>query len=173
MTLPAEKTVLVVDDEDDIRLYLQTILTNAGFKVETASDGTEALEKVKAHPPDAISLDLVMPKKSGAKFLFEFHKNKDWRRIPVILVTAHAKDDLGKEDFDDIMSGRMLVGPETYLEKPVNPETYVNSIKRVLDIEETPEPSASPPAKSKEEINKLLKDANPEQLEQVLKILKE
>ena len=111
MTLPIEKTVLVIDDEEGVRLYLKTALLDAGFTVETAVDGLDALEKVQADPPDAISLDLVMPKKSGAKFLHELHRNKEWRRIPVVLVTAHAKDDLGREDFEDVMSGRSLIGP--------------------------------------------------------------
>lgn len=164
------KKVLVVDDEDSIRLFLKTALVNAGFTVETAADGFEALAKVQANPPDAISLDLVMPKKSGAKFLYELHKNKEWQRIPVIIVTAHAQDDLGKQDFDDIMSGRMLMGPETYLEKPVKADSYVNSIKRVLgiDIEEsTPAPEAV-----QNEIKSLLDTADPKQLEEALKILK-
>ncbi|MFH1742495.1 MAG: response regulator [bacterium] len=171
MALPAEKTVLVVDDEDGVRLYLKTALKDAGFKVETAADGLEALEKVGANPPDAISLDLVMPKKSGAKFLYELRKNKEWQRIPVILVTAHAKDDLGKKDFEGIMEGRMLLGPGSYLEKPVKAETYVNSIKRALNIEvseETPIPD-----NTKEEIEELLDGADPEELQRVLKMLKQ
>ena len=67
MVLPVEKTVLVVDDEEGLRLYLQTALEDAGFTVTTAADGLEALERVQAQPPDAISLDLVMPKKIRCK----------------------------------------------------------------------------------------------------------
>ena len=152
-----------------IRLYLKTALVNAGFSVETAVDGFDALEKMKTNTPDAISLDLVMPKKSGAKFLYEIHKHKEWQRIPVIIVTAHAKDDLGKEDFDDIMSGRMLTGPETYHEKPVNVTSYVNSIKRVLRID-TDETSPAP-EKVRDDIKTLLDAADPKQLEEALKIL--
>ena len=61
----APKTILVVDDEADIRNFLKIALVEAGFKVVTANDGFEALEAVKAQKPDLISLDLVMPKKSG------------------------------------------------------------------------------------------------------------
>ena len=170
MALSAEKTILVVDDEEGVRLYLKTALKDAGFEVETAGDGLEALEKLKENPPDAISLDLVMPKKSGARFLYEIRKNKEWQRIPVILVTAHAKDDLGKKDFEDIMAGRMLVGPGSYLEKPVKAETYVNSIKRALNIEVTEEPA--PSEHLRDQIEGLLDDADPEDLQQVLKMLK-
>ena len=171
MTLPIEKTVLVIDDEEGVRLYLKTALLDAGFTVETAVDGLDALEKVQADPPDAISLDLVMPKKSGAKFLHELHRNKEWRRIPVVLVTAHAKDDLGREDFEDVMSGRSLIGPGSYLEKPVKADVYVNAIKRALGIEAAED--ASTASGPRDEVDGLLEGADPEKMKRILKILRE
>ena len=57
-----DKTVLVVDDEPNVRDYLAQILRDAEFNVVTASDGDEALEIIRESPPDFISLDLVMPK---------------------------------------------------------------------------------------------------------------
>ena len=186
MTQPAEKTVLVVDDEEGVRLFLETALKQAGFKVETAADGAEALEKAKANPPDVISLDLVMPKKSGAKFLLEIRKDKDLQNIPVVLVTAHAKDELGKQDFDTIMSGEIVRSPETYLTKPVKAEAYVEIIKRALDMKhmrrglvaplKTPVSTGmteSPPKNVKDEIKNLLDDADPAKLEEALRILRE
>ncbi len=167
MATPAEKTVLVVDDEENVRLFLQTALEDAGFKVETAADGVEAIEKVKTSAPDAISLDLVMPKKSGAKFLYEMRKNKDWQKIPVVLVTAHAKDDLGQKDFEDVMSGKAIVGPESYLEKPVKANTYVNALKRALKMEVSESPD-----EMKDEVKDLLDNADPEKLAKALKVLK-
>lgn len=55
------KYVLVVDDESDVRSYLRSALEDAGFLVQTASDGLEALEAIRHDAPDLISLDLVMP----------------------------------------------------------------------------------------------------------------
>ena len=69
MTRPEDKTILVVDDEEDIREYLSTVLEDAGFNVVTAADGQEALERVETTIPDFISLDLVMPKKIGYQVL--------------------------------------------------------------------------------------------------------
>ena len=79
MTDSGKKTVLVVDDEADVRNFLKAALKEAGFEVVTASDGFEALERVKQQVPDLISLDLVMPKKSGAKFYRDLTRN---RRFP-------------------------------------------------------------------------------------------
>ncbi|RJP71223.1 MAG: response regulator [Candidatus Abyssobacteria bacterium SURF_17] len=178
VTQPSEKTVLVVDDEKNVRLFLKTVLEKAGFKVETAVDGVEALEKVRAHPPDVISLDLVMPKKSGAKFLLEIRKDKDLQNIPVVLVTAHAKDALGKEDFDAIMSGDSIRKPETYLIKPVKAETYLANIKRALEMKHMKTLVSVGVAESssknlKDEIKELLDDADPEKLKEALKLLRE
>jgi CheY-like chemotaxis protein len=61
------KTVLIVDDEPDIRLFLKTVLEDAGFNVMTANNGKHALERIKECKPDLISLDLVMPKMGGGK----------------------------------------------------------------------------------------------------------
>ncbi len=170
MTTAAERTVLVVDDEEGLRLFLQTALEDAGFNVETAGDGIEALEKVKNSPPDIISLDLVMPKRSGAKFLHEVRKNREWQRIPVILVTAHAKDELGKDDFDDIMANRMLSGPGCYLEKPVNAETYVNSIRRALGMETTESSAAS--KDPRKELDSLLEHTSETEMQEILDLVK-
>ena len=64
MTQSDIKTILVVDDEPDVRQYLKAILEDAGFNVITAEDGQAALDIIKTQTPDFISLDLMMPKKS-------------------------------------------------------------------------------------------------------------
>jgi len=126
-----KKTVLVVDDEKDVVTYLSAALKSAGFKVIAAGDGFEALELVKQNAPDLISLDLVMPKRSGAKFYHELTKNKKWAKIPVLIVTGHARDDLGKADLRSLV----MSGPGIYLEKPVKPDNYIASVKKLLGID--------------------------------------
>ncbi|TAL69283.1 MAG: response regulator [Bacteroidetes bacterium] len=125
------KTVLVVDDEADVRNYLKSALSNYGFEVLLASDGLEALEILKNQVPDLISLDLVMPKHSGIKFYRDLQKNKQWLKIPVLIVTGHARDELGKVDFDTMM----MQGPGVYLEKPVKPENYIEKVCQLLNLD--------------------------------------
>lgn len=125
------KTILVVDDENDVRNYLSKALTDAGFIVVTASDGFEALEKLKEVTPDLISLDLVMPKHSGLKFYRDIHLNNEYKKIPILIVTGHARDDLGKIDFDAMM----MQGPGIYLEKPVKPFKYIETVCKMLGLE--------------------------------------
>ena len=92
------KTIMVVDDEPNVRTFLSTVLDDAGFNVVTANDGVEAMEKIRQSPPDLISLDLMMPRKSGHKLLYELKKDSKLSRIPVLIVTAHAHDEFGKSD---------------------------------------------------------------------------
>jgi CheY-like chemotaxis protein len=170
MARAQDKTVLVVDDEPNVRDYLAQILLDAGFQVVTAGDGSEAMEMIQRDPPDFISLDLVMPKKSGHKLLYELRKDKELSKIPVLIVTAHAQDEMGEGDLRDIMDSRVLSGPGVYLEKPVKPLTYVRAVQRALGIPETP--ADRDRISLQEELQQALPDAEPHALRRALEALK-
>ena len=171
MTKPEDKTILVVDDEPDVLAYLTMVLEDSGFKVMSARDGNEALECIKQKKPDFISLDLVMPHKSGIKFYHELRKNKEWSDIPVIIVTAHARDDLGRGDLEEILEGRTYSGRQVYLEKPVKAADFIRMVKRELGIpvEETTEDTHKT---TREEINTLLDHADQTLLDKIARELK-
>jgi CheY-like chemotaxis protein len=165
------KKILVVDDEPDVRAYLKSALEDHGFKVETASDGFEALDNIKNNIPDLISLDLVMPRHSGIKLYHDLQKNNLWSKIPVLIVTGHAKDDLGKADFDSMM----MQGVGVYLEKPVKPDNYVLQVCNLLKIE--PPASLSHQEEEnlddlKDRLTKSLAGADTEALKRALDALK-
>jgi len=169
MSKPEEKTILVVDDEADVRGYLEVALLEAGFNVETASDGDEALEAVRKHKPDLISLDLVMPRKSGVKFYRELIKNKDWAKIPIIIVTGHARDDLGKADLRELT----MSGPGIYLEKPVKPDKYVAAIKNILGLDASAEEKTiAEQVNIQNELKNLIDDSDPETLKKLAELIK-
>jgi two-component system alkaline phosphatase synthesis response regulator PhoP len=170
MDRPEDKTILVVDDEPDVQDYLKMILEDAGFRVLSAGDGEAALEIIRKDKPDFISLDLVMPRKSGHKLLCELRRDEQLARIPVLIVTAHAKDDLGKKDLDDMLENKMISGPGTYLEKPVNPSSYVRAIQRALGLEESP--LVEQKMGLKEELQESIKEADPEALKRALEALR-
>jgi CheY-like chemotaxis protein len=170
MARPEDKTVLVVDDEPNVRDYLKMILVDAGFQVVTAGDGEEALACIRESRPDFISLDLIMPRKSGHKLLFELKRDRDLSRIPVLIVTAHANDELGKQDLEDIMDSAVMSGPGTYLEKPVNPESYVRAISRAVGVDVTG--CNTPRADLKGELEHSIQGASPEALREALAALR-
>ena len=170
MARPQDKTVLVVDDEPNVRDYLAQILRDAGFNVATAGDGSEAMDLIRASPPDFISLDLVMPRKSGHKLLYELRKDRKLSQIPVLIVTAHARDELGEVDLKDIVDNRVIAGPGVYLEKPVKPLDYVRCVQRALGIQESPE--SEDKITLQEELQKAMPKAEPHALRRALEALK-
>jgi len=168
MTNGAGKTVLVVDDEADVRNFLKAALLEAGFEVVTASDGFEALDEIKKRKPDLISLDLVMPKKSGARLYRDLNRNKDWAKIPIIIVTGHARDDAGRADLKELT----MSGPGIYLEKPVKPDNYIAAIKKTLGMDTSAEEKeAAEQVELQNQLKNIIDNADPEALRKFKKIL--
>ena len=128
MPTPEETTVLVVDDEADARAYLSAVLEDEGYNVVTAADGLEALDRLGEVTPNVISLDLVMPKLSGYKFHQKVKVKRAWRDIPILIVTGHARDDIGRDDFEKVTT----LGNCAYLEKPIKPAQYLEAIEALL-----------------------------------------
>ncbi|MDY6862908.1 MAG: response regulator [Thermodesulfobacteriota bacterium] len=168
---PINKTILVVEDEPDVQLFLKTILEDAGFYVMTADNGKHALERIKEKKPDLISLDLVMPKMRGVKLLSYLQKNPEWAKIPFIIVTAHAGDELGKEDFMKLKADKVLIGPHSYIEKPVVPSEYVKKIKEALGFEKIDTYDSTGKTDLENQIKNRLKIASKDKLEEALKVL--
>jgi DNA-binding response OmpR family regulator len=159
-----KKLILVVDDEADVRNFLQAALIEAGFDVVIAEDGDAALQKIKKQKPDLISLDLVMPHKSGAKLYHELQKNKEWAKIPVIIVTGHARDELGKSDLKSLI----MSGPGVYLEKPVKPNNYIAAVKSILNMESSEEEKVTAEmVELQNYLKNLIDDADPDTLKKL------
>ncbi|MBW2592030.1 MAG: response regulator [Deltaproteobacteria bacterium] len=135
MVKASEKKILVVDDEPDVRNFLAACIQDAGFMVDSAVDGQEALEKIEKEIPDLMTLDMVMPRKSGIELIRTLRKNDKWSKLPVIVITAHARNEFASEDiksFDAFTSG---LKPRRTIEKPVTPKVLVNTICQILDVE--------------------------------------
>ncbi len=165
------KTVLVVDDEPDVRLFLQTVLEDAGFDVALAANGKEALDRMTHSPPDAISLDLVMPKMSGLKFYKYIQKNKDRAGIPVIVVTAHAKDEFGKGDLEKIKAAGSEDAVMYVVEKPIHPESYINTVRTAVGLEELPGEETGEKNALEVRLREKMKSADKETLKDIMKLL--
>ena len=164
----AKKTVLVVDDEADVRNFLKAALIESGFNVILAENGNIALEQIKKQIPDLISLDLVMPEKSGAKLYRELSKNNEWKKIPVIIVTGHARDDLGKSDLKELT----MSGPGIYLEKPIKPNNYIAAIKKILGMKITEEETETAEmVEMQNDLKNIIDSADPETLKKLKDLL--
>ncbi len=171
MTEKLGKTVLVIDDEPDVRLFLRTVLEDAGFDVMVAGNGKEALERMTEKNPDAISLDLVMPRMSGLKFYRYIQKNKERSCIPVVVITAHAKDEFGTGDLAKIKEARPAKGTLLVLEKPVDPTVYINTMRKLTGLDELDLESAGEDDVLRVQLKEKMKTADRKSLEEALRIL--
>jgi len=135
MTHASEKTILIVDDEFDIRDYLSICMEDAGFNVETAEDGIVALEILEKMTPDFILLYLKMPRMSGVKVFRKLRRNPKWKNIPVIIVSGHIGNEYGDESIKELMADAAGNVPECILDKPVKPEKLVKAVAAVLGVE--------------------------------------
>ena len=125
--MTAPKRILIVDDEDDIRTYLSTLLEDHGYETTQARDGGDAMQKVQTEPPDLITLDVSMPEKSGIKFFREMRTDNRWKHIPVIIVTGVS------EDMKKLISSRHQVpAPDGFVSKPIDREEILDLVRRIL-----------------------------------------
>ena len=126
------KKVLIVDDDPSVVTYLKALLEDNGYEVITAKDGNEGLEKTKAEKPDLLSLDLLMPEKTGIKMFRELRKDEELKKTPVIMVTGIADQYQAFSEFKKFIANRKIPGPEAYLDKPVKQEEYLAKVKEIL-----------------------------------------
>ncbi|MBF0120060.1 MAG: response regulator [Desulfobacterales bacterium] len=124
-----KKRVLVVDDEPDFASIVQANLKKEGFEVEVAYDGLECIEKVKANPPDAIVLDVMMPEMDGYEVCKKLKSDKNYENIPIIMLTAVA-DHVGSTRYSH--SDGMSMEADDYLPKPASSEDITESVKRLV-----------------------------------------
>ncbi len=116
--------ILIVDDELDALIALKRALEADNYNVIEASDGLNAIEKVKAENPDIILLDLMMPEIDGIEVCKRLKSNSKYEHIPIIMLTA-------KGDITDKIEG-IEIGADDYVTKPFNLNELKARIKMVL-----------------------------------------
>lgn len=170
MAHASEKRILVVDDEPDVRNFLATCIEDAGFQVETAADGAQALEKLQADPPDLMTLDMVMPRVSGISLMRQIRGMEQFARLPVIVITAHAHDELGSEDIRGFSAFTSGLRPRYTMEKPVTPQKLVNAICEILDVE-TEATNASTTENERQKVIQMIGRTDGETLKKIQSLL--
>lgn len=115
------KKIMIVDDAPDLREVLRLYLVNAGYEVEEAGDGAEALEKIKYWEPDLMILDIMMPRLDGYGFIKALGEE---RTFPVIFLSA-------KTEVEDKIKG-LHMGADDYIAKPFDPGEVLARVMAVL-----------------------------------------
>jgi len=128
------KTVLVVDDDPDVRVFSVTVLEEHGYTPLEAANGEEGLKMIKANRPDLIILDVLMPRQSGIRLYRELKTDKTLKDIPVIILSGIAKKTfLRSQKALTEFGGKEVPEPKIYLEKPVEPEVLAEVIEKALN----------------------------------------
>jgi len=129
--MTVKKRILVVDDEPDFCSIMRCNLEKQGFEVDVAYDGDECLSKVKADPPDAIILDIVMPEKDGHAVCRALKSDKKFSRIPIVMLTAVASPVTATRYSHYHGTGMQA---DDYLPKPASTEDITQRLKNLLDL---------------------------------------
>ena len=119
--------VLVVDDDEEIRTFLTTLMTDEGAAALQAADGDEALATAIRAKPDLITLDLSMPGRDGIETFCDLRENPATEQIPVCIITGHP-------EFRKVIYDRPVTPPEGFIDKPCDPEHVVKTIRRILGL---------------------------------------
>lgn len=120
------KTVLLVDDEPHILELEKAILESEGFKTELASNGDEALQKLKSFKPDVVILDMMMPGMSGREVCENIRKDPNTKDLKVIFVTVARFSEVGKEKLTEMKV-------TDYITKPFDNADFVARIRKATD----------------------------------------
>ncbi|MEV6300633.1 response regulator [Actinoplanes sp. NPDC051861] len=124
LAVPGQPTVLVVDDDENVRDLVSFKLQMAGFGTETAGDGCTALDLISRQRPDLVVLDIAMPGLDGLSVCYRMHADPATAEIPVIMLSGCASE----TDVDLAF----VSGAEEYLAKPVNPADLVRRVRWLL-----------------------------------------
>jgi len=127
-----DKTILVVDDEKNIRTLFEDELTDAGFQVLTAENGKEGLRLAVQAKPDLILLDIKMPDMHGVEVLQKFRETD--KTTPVIMVTAHgARSPVSRSMTEWVIRSKEL-NIADYITKPVDLDELITKIRQILHL---------------------------------------
>jgi two-component system alkaline phosphatase synthesis response regulator PhoP len=120
----AKKSILVVDDEEDILELLRFNLSREGYQVSCSPAGEDALSRIRSHIPDLIVLDLMLPGVDGLEVTRHLKGDSKTKDIPIVMLTAKGEE-------ADIVTGLEL-GADDYITKPFSPRILVARVRAAL-----------------------------------------
>jgi len=121
----SDKLVMIVDDDESVRDLLEFVVKKEGFRVETAGDGEEGLNKIQAMLPDLILLDLMLPRYGGFEVLRQLQGGAT-AKIPIVIITGRYTDRTTAEMI------RQESNVMDFMEKPLKPAVLAMTLHKLL-----------------------------------------
>ena len=128
-----KKTVLIVEDELDMRIFISTLLETSGYRPIMTRDGREGIIKAREVDPDLIILDVMMPGEGGVQMYRQLKTDDSLMNIPVILLSGVAKKTFAH--YLKMLNARIeesIPEPSAYLEKPPEAEDLIKLTERLI-----------------------------------------
>jgi DNA-binding response OmpR family regulator len=120
------KRVLVVDDEPNIVMSLEFLMTRAGFEVSVARNGKEALAALEGAPPDLLLLDVMMPEFDGYEVCERIRADRRWDGTKIVMLTARGREQEKERG--------LRLGADAYVTKPFSTRELVERVKTMLGV---------------------------------------
>ncbi len=127
-----QRVVLIVDDIDVSRMFVQCIMENEGWATLEAETGAEAIDVAEAELPDLILLDVDMPVMNGFDAFKNLRDNPVTANIPIIMLTAINEDSAEQHDEASMEKKFGLNGPEGFVDKPVDATFLLSTIMGIV-----------------------------------------
>ena len=121
----SSKTILIADDEEDVRMLVEITLEDPAYRIVSAVDGEQALQRIRQIRPDLVILDWMMPGFNGLEVVKRLRQDPTTLEIPVLLLTAN--------DSPEDQAEAQTFGIVAYLVKPFSPLKLLHLVREVLD----------------------------------------
>jgi two-component system chemotaxis response regulator CheY len=119
------KKILVVDDSAVFRKVITMNLKHAGYEVIEATDGVDALEKIKSNKPNLVISDVNMPKMDGLTFVLKVREDEENKFLPIIMLTTESQEEKKRKG--------MEAGAKAWLVKPFSPEQLLSAVSKLIN----------------------------------------
>ncbi len=127
MTMSDKKTILIVDDEPDVRTFLRSLFADHGYETIEAADGAEGMSLARSRSPDLITLDITMPGQTGVRSYRQLKGDPELARIPVVIVTA-----VGEPMEQFLKTRKQVPDPEGFMAKPIDPDKLLQMVAELV-----------------------------------------
>lgn len=140
MTKKSRPKILVVDDDSDMRIFFSSLLKSGGFSPIVAKNGIEGLQKVKAHHPALIIIEVPMPENGGIRMFQDLKQNSKFSAIPVMMVSS-----IDKQTYSHYLNTKGIrmdhngLIPDAFLEKPPEAADVLDFINKALGLDNNKE----------------------------------
>ena len=126
------KKVMIIDDELDIRMYLEAALEDNGYQTCGVGESQSILDAVIDQEPDLIVLDIMMPRRSGVSVYKEFRTSEAFRNIPVVIISGMlVAENSIEEEFKKLIGDETIPMPNGFIEKPIKLPALLGLVEKL------------------------------------------